>query len=321
MPIVPASVVLPVGNRQQDTLLILSTSFEARCLGFASHLRERAPRYTPESVLVVHYDERGDVAIRARTTRFAPQLMVLARRIGQRVLEDTIDPFGVVDASHSFRDLFAGLPESSSVVIDVSTLSKLHVLLLLNAARRSERVQSLRLAYTRARYGRYDTLSWGAYEPIIVPGFGRPSSNPDASTRLLLFCGLEPDRAYSIWRRFGGETIRVFVDGGANDPDRCAERAERFAGFEHGTGRIVCEAFAPDRVLELIQTQYREAEARSQYLLIAPLTTKWEVLATWAFFQLPETPRAAVVYAAPGRLNATGHTLDHMGDCFVATVW
>jgi len=318
-----AATLFPESGRDADSLLIVSSSFERRCLGFCSHLRKNAPHYRADQVLLLSYDDRGDATVRARVARFAPQLRTLVQTIatGNKIEQHTMDPYAILDAREYFGGVFASLPVNSSVVVDVSTISKLHLLYILDAAANSARIGRLKLAYTRARYGRYDTLSWGAEEPLVLPGFGRPRA-PHQDEHLLLFCGLEPDRCYSIWRRFGQNACtRIFIDSGKDDLDRCAERAKRLNAYDPRTTTDELPAFDPDGALRLIESKYLEATSRGEYLYVAPMTTKWEVLAVWQFMRSKKLDaNAGIVYAVPGRLNAAGHTWDDLGECLVADV-
>jgi hypothetical protein len=319
------STFLPFKKRKADTLLLLCSSFEQRCLGFASHLMSRAAGYRAETVLVLTYDDREDSSVRARVGRFLPDLRKLAASLSVSGRPETqnIAPFGLIEGAEFFERLFATLPQEASVVVDISTMTRLHLLYMLEAAAQSARIASLRLAYTRARYGRYDTLSWGGEEPVILPGFGRPRRGEKERSRLLLFCGLEPDRCYSIWRRFGQEMCsKVLIDSGEEDLDRCSERAERLNSYSSESEVVRLPAFQPDAVASYIESEYRNASDANIYLYLAPMTTKWEVIAVWEFFRRAKaTPGAAVVYSAPGRLNASGHTRDEPGECLVATVY
>jgi hypothetical protein len=307
-----------------DSLLIVCSSFERRCLGFLRFLEVSARDYRAENVVCVQYGDLGDRQVRERIARFLPEVLSMARRVagGRPVFEERLGAFDTVEPLGVFRALFASLASGATVTIDISTFPRLHLLYLLEAAMECGRVASLRVVYTRARYGRYDTLSWGSEEPIIVPRLGAAKRDEQARDRLLLFCGLEPDRNYSIWKRFGQNACTaVFVDSGAEDIDRCIDRAMRFNGFVAAQARTI-RAFQPEAATDLIEEEYRSATKDGEYLYIAPMTTKWEVLASWAFFRrCGWDVQAGVVYSRPGRLNATGHTLDGLGECLIGQVW
>lgn len=322
MRVAPASTFLPAAEAGADTLYLASSSFERRCLQFASLLTRSAPNYRADGVELLRYSDRGDVAVRARVQRYYPKLRRLLERIGP-VNEQSVEPYAILEAGELFDEMFCALPRGSSVVMDVSTLTKLHVFYAIDSAFRSTRVSTMRVVYSRASYGRYDTLSWGAEEPIILPKFGVARRQPLSKERLLIFCGLEPDRNYSIWRRFGqhGCTM-VFVDGGDNDFDRCADRAETLNNFDSKALRMRIPAFSPDIALKIMEDEYERCRADDEYLYIAPMTTKWEILATWEFFRGTSDPRcAAIVYSSPGRLNSRGHTRDEEGECLQAVLW
>lgn len=323
MKIRPITAFFPEGKRAADNLLITSSSFEKRCLGFVSYLRKNAPEYRADAVLLIRYSERGDAAIAARARRWSGELVSLLQSVSNdgHVEHQFLDPYALIEAWQFFSAVFREIPNGSSVVVDISTMTKLHVMYLLEAARKSPRVDSLRLVYTRAQYGRYDTLSWGAEDPVVVPAFGRPRRTDRQSERLILFCGLEPDRCYSIWRRFGqSNTIKVFIDSGDQDIDRCADRAMRLNYYGAKATVVTQPAFRPDLITQFLHAQYKAALSAGDYLYIAPMTTKWEIIAVCDFFAeigIDEAD-AAILYSAPGRLNASGHTRDELGECLFA---
>ena len=314
-----------VNGASQDTLLITSSSFERRCLGFCSYLQEEAPKYRSETVLLLGYDDRGDSTIRRRVARHADELRALAKRIaiGGGVTSQTLDPYNIRETYSFFAEMFGCLPKASSVVVDISTLTKISLLYLLKAAKESGRVGKLRLVYTRANYGRRDMLSWGAEEPIILPGFGRPRHPNQKDIRLVLFCGLEPDRSYSIWRRFGqGSCATIYVGGDATDVDQCAKRAERAHNFIERAEVVRIGAFDPDGVVRLLADEVERSGNRGGHVFVAPMTTKWEIVGVWRYFDgVGDSVSACVLYAAPGRLNASGRTLDEFGDCVMCSLW
>lgn len=320
----PSAALLPHGGRSTDSLLLVSSSFERRCLGLASQLANQATGYKADSIVLIKYSDRDDLTIRARVNRFLPQLgaMLEPSSPSGSIRQQELDPYALIEGADYFSRLFNSVPTDASVVVDISTITKLHVLQLVESARRSGRVGTIRLVYTRARYGRWDTLSWGAEEPVVIPGFGRPRQIDQRKHHLILFCGLEPERCYSIWRRFGQDRCTmVFIDSGDEDLDRCADRARRLNSFDPAAKQIMLPAFDPDGVLATLEALYQQSISAGEYVYIAPMTTKWELIAVWRFMTAhgPSAP-AGVLYSAPGRLNASGHTRE-IGDCLVSTLW
>lgn len=317
----PLQSLVPVRG-SSDALFICASSFERRCVGVIERLRGQVPSYGAERVLLLRYSDRGDSRIKARVRDYEPFLREGLSRIGKGGLveEEALEPFETMVPYGVFYNTFSVLSAGSAVVIDVSTIPKMHVLLLLHAAKRCGKISSLRLLYTRARYGRFDTLSWGAEEPMVLPYFGQPRLAATESS-LVLFCGLEPERSYSVWRRFGkAKSFFVYIDSGAGDLDRCAERAKRLHAFDPRGEEVILPAFDPSRVSAWLDDLHKESIAEDRYLYVAPLASKWEVAAVWRFFET-RTVAGSIVYASPGRLNASGHTLDDLGEVLLSEVW
>jgi len=249
------------------------------------------------------------------------RLLKQSKRITDTVEVLDLEPYEMLSTLLTLETLSASLSKEAAVLVDISTLTKPHVVYVLEAMLKGKRATQLRVAYTRARYGRYDALSWGAEEPIVLPRFGKPRAFSDMGSRLAVFCGLEPERCYSVWRRFGqDESQRYFIDSGEEDVDRCADRAIKFNSYGQEQPKVL-RAFAPDEVVAELMTSYRECRLLGKHFYVSPLTTKWEALAVWEFFRLAgQDAEASIVYAAPGRYNTASYTLEHWGATLVADI-
>ena len=322
MKVLPRKPVLPHVEGKPDTLLVVASSFERRCSGLVTRLAAQTPRYAADAIVLIRYDDRGDAAVgqkvEANLKEMMPSLTTLAGN--KRVEPLELYPYDMLDAQKAFTTLFTSIPKGSSVMVDISALTKPHLIYLLQAASESQRIDHLRLAYTRARYGRYDAMSWGAEEPLILPGFGKTRPLTDRGSHLALFCGLEPERCYSIWRRFGqGGGVRLFVDSGSEDLDRCADRAMRYSGLLAEMPPMVLPAFSPDEVVARLDKIHERTKRAGKHLFVGPLTTKWEAVAVWQFFRRKgRKPNASIVYAAPGRFNVLGYTRELVGETLIS---
>lgn len=325
MRIVSRPHALPLDESLPDALFIACNSFERRCLAIATDLARSGRPYRARDVVIIVYGDRGDSKLRQKADAHLGELLQFTRGLAEGHAPERVDlePYDLIGARTAFDSMFRSLGPNAHVLCDISTFTKPHLLFLLESAERSGRVASLRLAYTRARYGRYDALSWGAEEPTVLPVFGNPRSLDDAGSRLILFCGLEPERCYSVWRRFGQESMtQWFIDSGAEDLDRCAERAIRYnASYAKDAHPRVLNAFDIDAVVQALEDEYAACRVSRRHLFIAPMTTKWEAIATWEFFRRKGMDAdSSIVYASPGRFNVSGRTRETWGDILVADV-
>ena len=324
MIVLPMDIFLSGVEGKPDDLVILANSFEKRCIAFASKLERQPQRYKAQSVTLLTYSDRGDRLVRQKCNANFRSIERVGKDLSLtgNVYQLYLEPYEVLPAIRNFRNLFSSIANQSSVVVDISTIPKIHLIYLIDEAFNSNRVSILRLVYTRARYGKYDALSWGAEEPVILPKFGKPRFSEPGKSCLVLFCGLEPERSYSIWRRFGQDRcIRFFIDSGEDDFDRPTSRAIRFSNFDEREPPIILPAFRPEEVLLKIWSVYQECKQNGEHLFIAPLTTKWEACAVWEFFhELGNDADASIVYCAPGRFNASGYTVDEFGDLLLTVL-
>lgn len=80
--------------------------------------------------------------------------------------------------------------------------------------------------------------------------------------------------------------------------------------------------FQTQRTLGELRRVYQESQKSGEYLYVGAMTTKWEIAAVWEFFEtFGKEANAGIVYASPGRLNASGHTREELEECFEATIW
>jgi hypothetical protein len=178
--------------------------------------------------------------------------------------------------------------------------------------------RSVRLLYTRTSYALREPMSWGAKEPVILPGFGEApilagfgeAPQSQADTAMVMFCGLEANRSYAAFKRYAstrGWLVYVRPDGG--DLDGIVRRAESYHRFAEDAGwkRLEVATAAPGEVADLLSGVMEQCNRIGAHLLISPLTTKWEVLGTWLFFGRNPTCEASVIYTPPGRYNCDAY--------------
>jgi hypothetical protein len=310
----PAEVsYLVTGRASRPEILITSSSFETRCLGVISMLSSELSRYSADHAVIVNYTDEGDADVGRRAEELGDALRyrVAAVTHGHEVEEITLEPHAMLPAASRFTELLDAAPVGSTITIDITTLTKPHVMFLAAAAYRHEHVAQMRLLYTRAaRYGRGEALSWGAQEPLVLPLFGQPMI-PGRSSSLLLFCGLEPNRSYAVWKQYSSAKAGwlAFVSP-SGDSDGVLSRAQSWHEFVRRGGwrEIVLPAFSPHLTREFVQSVVLECEQRHEHLFICPLTTKWEALAVAMCFGENPDMDASVVYAAPGRYNARAYS-------------
>ncbi len=324
MKVLPIDIFLSSYEEKNDDLLILVNSFEKRCYAFANRLVQQTQKYKAISVAIIMYSDRGDRLVKQKCNVNQKVLEHCAKNISinGNIYSIYLEPYEIFSTIRVFRDLFSSIPKDSSVVVDISTMPKMHLIYFIDEAYNSNRVTTLRLVYTRARYGKYDALSWGAEDPLILPKFGNPNFSEPGKSCLLLFCGLEPERSYSIWRRFGQDRcIMCFIDSGEDDFDRPTLRAIRYNNFDERERPIIISAFQPEKVYSKILSIYNECKQNKDHLFIAPLTTKWEAYAIWKFFKdLGTEINASIVYCPPGRFNSSGYTVDEFGDILFSQI-
>lgn len=313
----PVEISFLVGDQGRSHAYVTSTSFEYRCLGATQRLCAPLSSFSPAHVALIDYDSEGDDAVLARSRALKRQLTPLLKKLSGHGNVDTIEmaPHDLLDSTLLFEQWIEALPCETHLTLDITTLTKPHVMQFLNSAIFSRTIARISLLYTKGFYAKPETISWGALEPTILPRFGS-AKRPDDPSSLIVFCGMEPNRSYAVIKQYSS-AIRgcvIFVDPGSEYPGNFVGRVRKWHEFaeRRGFSEEIVKAYMP------LQTSHKlssiiDSFPRSEHVLISPLSTKWEAVATWMYFINNPEAYASVVYSSPGRYNADAYSQKQLG--------
>jgi hypothetical protein len=190
-----------------DDALILAASWEERCLGVATRLRN----YSAAQVFLSIYDGKSELR---------------EKHIGQLI--DLLEPIGAlhkVPAKHAYpienvREIVALIRKtigerSPRITVDISTFTKKHLLQLLQGLDLSGMLNNCRFLYTEPiDYHTQDDepIAQGITSVKAVETF-TGYNNPSRDSLLILFLGYEGRRALALWEHLEPNlTLAVIPD-------------------------------------------------------------------------------------------------------------
>jgi hypothetical protein len=115
------------------------------------------------------------------------------------------------------------------ITVDITTLTKRHLLVILKTLREALPCSTVRLLYTPGIYGRRVSLSWGVKSIGIVPFFGGMGGGERGPRVLVLFLGYEGERAWAVWKHVEPDRTIAVIGNPPTHPgdDKPSVRAHR----------------------------------------------------------------------------------------------
>ena len=195
-------------------IFIGCASFEDRCLGA---LRLVSPKYRFAHSYLCVYDDSNE----ARQPNFKAMAETLGRHGPLSVIEASRE-----NPSRSIAELLTHVRSLASksearVTLDISTFTKRHLLMLLQALDNAGLWKSLRLLYTEPREyvaDMYVPMSMGIKEVASIPGFTNLKP-PDKPVLLVIMLGYEGDRAMALFQTIEPNETVLLVPRPAYRPE------------------------------------------------------------------------------------------------------
>ena len=290
-------------QRKPDGFYIACSSFEERCLGVPKLLSETS-RF--RNAYNFKYDEPSE-----KRDRNLEKLESLLETKGNVECILTLKNRPLPSMKEIFKKLKLALKEKSSapasVVLDISTFTKCHLLLLLKIIDDLELWGGLRIFYTEPKQyitDLYLPLSIGIQSITPISGF-ISNSSPNLPLLLLIFLGYEGDRASAIYENLDPEETLLVVPKPAyhDEWEGRTEEMNRALIRTVGEGKITyADSIDPFKVASQLEGLQKEFNTRKWKWVIVPLGTKPQALGTYFFWR--RYPNAfSIVYAQPFKHN------------------
>lgn len=286
----------------REAVLLMCSSHEDRCQGLLSRL----DGWRPLGAAIFHYDdsnpkreqnhEKMEAKLRALgiepvPMEFTERSAVRSLRANMNRLKQFIAPFPCVP-----------------VVIDISVLTKRHLLMMLRWLDDAGYWERLCIAYTEPDdydVSKHIPLSFGLLSLQQIPGF---SASPDLSRplHLVLFLGYEGDRALAVHEHVQPMQTTLVVPDPPYRPSWIG-RTERFNAdliALVGETRIKkADSIDPAGAKRVLEEVFEDSTERGKHAkAVSPLGTKPQVVGIYEYLRTAEDP-ASVFYASPLRHN------------------
>lgn len=178
----------------RNGVLIVCSSHEDRCLGIVNDSRGWVPCLS----IILRYEEDN---MQGRQ-HHAKIVSALERKCPVEELSLTcVDGGRATESRDRLLSVLSDLSDEAQVIVDVSVLSKRHLLLLLRLLDDYGFWDRLWIAYSEPDDYEIDgrlPLSFGLSSVTLLPGFD-PTANPSRPLHAAIFLGYEGDRAYSTY--------------------------------------------------------------------------------------------------------------------------
>lgn len=307
------SVIKKVGKIESslpDDLFIASVSFEPRCLNVSFNLKDG---YKARNILLVRY--YGEDALKEKhQTRLKEILNQYLEDPLQKIEPVYFDKYDFTRFTQFLSDFSRENPSLERITIDISTFTKLYLLLLLQSIRNYYPNAKIRLLYTPGYYETKQNLSWGIKDIICLPWFGDIEGIEKLEDILILLLGYEGERAYAIWKYIEPK-LTVAVIGsppGYHGGDLPSRSANRFILESSNTEKEEIPALDPNCTKDLLNRWYHDKKYENCMFSIAPLGTKMQTVGLFLFFEENNNPsRTQIVYAYPLFYNKKKYTKDY----------
>lgn len=284
----------------QDSLLLLCSSHEPRCLGVLGDCVD----WVPKTTVLFGYNEESPRGDAHRTTLLAtlqarsPVLELSLSRItetsndGPRRLQSVLAEHG-----------------SGPVVVDISVMSKRVLLLLLRLLDDCGFWDRLWIVYSEPEEYEIEgrlPLSFGVSSVTLLPGFA-PSANPSRPLHAVMFLGYEGDRAFSTYDILQPKRTTLVVPDPPFRPEweGRTERLNRnlLATIDDQSCVERADAIDPSSTITALNRVFGDVRAYSEFCrAVCPVGTKPQAVGAYTYIRECADP-PSVIYSQVLRHN------------------
>lgn len=298
----------PISGSIPDTLFITSTSFEERCL---TSLKRSLDLYSTQKAIIfdIKNPERGYYpAQESHRQKIKEYIKTICRGESSFILCAETE---ITEGLERFRSYLEDLQDidSKNITIDISTLTKPYIFVLLRELTRLPGNNRVRVVYARADYtkygrdekGRFRGLSWGVRSSEAIPFFEGNGIYYDRKL-LATFLGYEKERCEAVLRKIEPDITYWIVGTPPGYPkdkvfptERLNKKLLNLYAIDGNISRQ--NAYDPFETKKILEKICRENPNCS--VTISPLSTKTQALGIFLFaLENPHiSPR--IFYATP----------------------
>jgi hypothetical protein len=293
-----------------DDLFIGAVSFEARCGACIERLSDS---YKVKNAVLVRFKKTDQGAREPHCQQMSERLVW---HTGTQKMPDILwcDKDDALDGDFKVHEYLRRLPKLPTLVtMDITTLTKQYLLVLLRTLRTHLPNASFRILYTPASYsfshGR-SRMSYGVKYVAPVP-FYAGIQHPEKRDLLLLFLGYEGERAVRLWRSVEPERTIAVVSYPALRPGGHLPAITNNKTLLEMDPAVVeqrrAAAASPEQTFDLLQQVHAEYEGWN--IMISALGPKVQTLGIYLFFEHHPTCLSQVLYAPAASYDEKHYTV------------
>lgn len=292
---------VPTIELPQCCLLLVCSSHEERCQGFINQIGE----LKPSNVIIFHYADSNNLGTMHHTALESRLRNRSATLTVQFTESEVIDNF---DSQKNQVQATLRKHGENPIVVDVSVLSKRHLLLLLRWLDDNGCWDRLWLVYSEPEEYEIDgnlPLSFGISSVQQMPGFSS-SPNPSRPLHAAMFLGYEGDRAFATYEILQPKKTTVIVP----DPPfkdawkgRTEEQNRNLLSAIDQYSLEKADSLDPESSEHVLRKVFGPTDVRSEFnRAICPLGTKPQTVGAYLYLRECCDP-PAVIYSRPLRHN------------------
>lgn len=291
-----------IAKNKPDDVFICCGSPEERCKGITQKL---APNYEAKLVLFLRYTDHESKKRENNIKEMKERL----KNVGEirEIILDEEKPIPVIKDLVQEIEKNVGTSKNPRITIDISTIIKWHILILLKALDIKGRTNCIRFLYTEPEdymTDLFQPLSFGIRNIFPIPTY---SGNFDFSKNslLVLILGYEGDRALALLEEMDPTECLLLVA----KPAYHAEWEGRTEEMNREIINVVGESrikYIHSRNPVMVFRQLRELLSSSDNLqynhIISPLGTKPQTLGLYLYLSTHPS-NTVIIYGSPSRHN------------------
>ena len=296
-----------------SSLLITCASHEERSKGLISRLGE----WSPSKTLLLHYADSNALGEQHRseiTNELEPRCSIVDHSFDENRVIDNFD-----QQRHHLRATIDSHGDNP-IVVDVSVLTKRHLLLLLRWIDDCGCWDRLWVVYSEPEEYEIEgflPLSFGVSSVQQLPGFSS-SPNPSRPLHSVMFLGYEGDRAFATYELLQPKKTTVIIPDPPFNPEWKGRTENLNSNLLSTIGQYSMEradSLDPEASYGVLTTVLGPAGTRSEFSrTLCPLGTKPQTIGAYLYLRKCVDP-PAVIYSRALRHN---HSYYSRG---VGTTW
>ncbi|MBU7016107.1 MAG: hypothetical protein HXS44_01255 [Theionarchaea archaeon] len=285
-----------------DDIFICCANSEERCKGTVERL---APKYKARSVFLLRYENQNS----KKTEQHIHEMKEKLEEIGE-VLEIYVDerrPLQIISEIVQSMGKHILDPLEQRITIDISAITKWHLLILLKALNLKNLIRNIRILYTEPEdyiTDLFQPLSFGIREIFPIPTY---YGNYDFSREplLVLLLGYEGDRALALYEEVDPADCLLLIPKPAYHKEWEGRTEEMNVGIINIVGKTKIEyihARNPIMVSQQLYGVLSRPEYQTYNHIISPLGTKPQTLGLYSYLST-EPENTILIYGEPLRHN------------------